>query len=338
MATARKTSSGRWKVRVYDYTDGDKKKHYRSFTGDTKKDAERKANTFTCGTKGTQNMTFGQAVDGYISLRESILSPRSIMDYRATRKNYIKTLEGLQVSRITQNHIQRCINDLSWKLSPKTVRNVHGLITATLRQYRPDFAVRTALPANTKAKLYIPSDADVKALIARVSGTDLELPVLLAAFGPMRRGEICALDTKNIKGNVVHVCENMVLTTEKKWTIKSPKSISGDRYIEYPEFISSRWSTIKGRITDLTPDALTCRFRRALKSSGLPFFRFHDLRHYCASVQHALGVPDAYIMQRGGWGNDGVLKEVYRHAMESRQREMNERANAFFTSEFSGQS
>jgi hypothetical protein len=33
------------------------------------------------------------------------------------------------------------------------------------------------------------------------------------------------------------------------------------------------------------------------------------------SALHAAGVPDAYIMQRGGWSSDGVMKSVYRHTL-----------------------
>ena len=61
---------------------------------------------------------------------------------------------------------------------------------------------------------------------------------------------------------------------------------------------------------------ITDQLKDIWERAGIPHFDFHDLRHYCASVQHALGVPDAYIMQRGGWGNDRVLKEVYRHALK----------------------
>jgi len=32
-------------------------------------------------------------------------------------------------------------------------------------------------------------------------------------------------------------------------------------------------------------------------------------------------------MQRGGWGNDGVLKSVYRHAMEDQSATMNQKVN-----------
>lgn len=50
-----------------------------------------------------------------------------------------------------------------------------------------------------------------------------------------------------------------------------------------------------------------------------------------ATIQHAIGIPDAYIMQRGGWGNDAVLKNVYRHVMEEKEKEMNKKANDYFS-------
>lgn len=41
-------------------------------------------------------------------------------------------------------------------------------------------------------------------------------------------------------------------------------------------------------------------------------------------------------MQRGGWGNDGTLKEVYRHALSDKALEMNNRANEHFDDLLSG--
>ncbi len=40
MAKAKKLPSGKWRVRVYDYTDEDGKRHYKSFTSQYKGDAE----------------------------------------------------------------------------------------------------------------------------------------------------------------------------------------------------------------------------------------------------------------------------------------------------------
>ena len=36
-------------------------------------------------------------------------------------------------------------------------------------------------------------------------------------------------------------------------------------------------------------------------------------------------------MQRGGWGNDGTLKAVYRHALADKEKEMDGVANNYFT-------
>lgn len=190
--------------------------------------------------------------------------------------------------------------------------------------------LNTVLPKKVRPELYIPTDSEIKRLMSYVSGTELELPILLAAFGPMRRGEICALTTDNISGNRVHVCKNMVLNTEHEWIIKQPKSYAGDRYIDYPDFVAEKWKGLSGNITALNPNCITSRFSTVLRHAGLQHFRFHDLRHYSASIQHTLGIPDAYIMQRGGWVSDGTLKAVYRHALNDKEKEMSEIANEHF--------
>ena len=41
-----------------------------------------------------------------------------------------------------------------------------------------------------------------------------------------------------------------------------------------------------------------------------------------------------YIMQRGGWEDDTVLKSVYRHAMDQEQSNMNKKANIYFEQTF----
>lgn len=356
MAKAKKLPSGSWRCLVYSHSepkftkDGKpvldsngkqmQRRVYESFTSDDpspagKREAERQAAMFAAGKEDKtkpSSLTFGEALDKYIEIRENVLSPRTIMDYKRIRKNDMQELMDVKLSRITQELIQQVINaDVAKHHSPKTVRNNHGLISAVLRQYRPDFALNTALPKKVRPELYIPSDAEIQRLMAYVADTEMELPILLAAFGPMRRGEICALETGDIDGRVVHVCRNMVLKPDHTWTTKAPKSYAGDRYIEYPEFVAQKWAGKCGRITNLNPNNITDKFRYVLKGAGLQHFRFHDLRHYSASIQHALGIPDAYIMQRGGWGNDGVLKAVYRHTMNDKTAVMTDKANQYFT-------
>lgn len=346
MPTAKKLPSGSWRCLVYSHTeeiknsDGSikKKRIYESFTSNIpgpkgKRIAEQAAAEFAANKdqrSRSADMLLGTAMDNYIQSRESILSPRTIMDYKRIRRTSLQSLMNIRLSRITQEDIQIAINLESVNHSPKTVRNSHGLLSAVLKQYRPDFALNTSLPKKQRVELYIPTDEEVKRLIRASEGTEMELPILLAAFGPMRRGEICALDSTDISGNIVHVSKNMVRTEDNTWIIKSPKSYAGDRYIDFPDFVAEKWRGKTGRIVNLTPNNITDRFRSCLHRAGLPHFRFHDLRHYSASIQHALGIPDSYIMQRGGWGNDGTLKAVYRHTLADKTKEMDDIANQHF--------
>ena len=342
---ARKLPSGSWNCKVYSHTEKVKlqdgttkdKRIYKSFTCDVpgpqgKRACEKMAADWAEKKEQMpkQALTFGQALDQYISSRENVLSPVTIKNYKVIRRCHLHGLMDSNLYIITQDMIQKEINTEALHSSPKTVKNIHGLISAVFRAYRPDFSITTSLPKKKRAEIYVPTDDEVKRLLSYIAGTDLELPVLLAAFGPMRRSEICALESSDISGNVVHVSRAMVLSTDNEWVIKSPKSYAGDRYIKYPPFVVKKWKGKIGRIVALNPTQITDQFSRRLRAAGLPHFRFHDLRHYSASIQHALGIPDVYIMQRGGWGNDGTLKAVYRHVMEDRSEQMNSIANDHF--------
>ena len=347
MPTAKKLPSGSWRCQIYSHTeeipqpDGTikKKRIYKSFTCDLpdkkgKRIAEQMATEWAAEKEANskiQDITLGEAIDRYISSREKVLSPRTIMDYKRIRNKELPSIMGLKIMTLTQDDVQRAINIDSQSHSPKTIRNSHGLVSAVMKVYRPNFALNTSLPKKVRPDLYIPSDAEIQSLVEFVKGTEMELPILLAAFGPMRRGEICALNLSDIEGNVVHVSKNMVRTENNTWVIKSPKSYAGDRYIDYPDFVVKKWEGMTGRITQLTPNNITDKFRGILKQAGLNHFRFHDLRHYSASIQHALGIPDAYIMERGGWETDGTLKSIYRHTLNDKKKEMNKKANKHFT-------
>lgn len=340
MATAKKLPSGSWRVRVFSHKDETGKRIYRSFTSDDpslagKRKAERAAAEWAVDKEQRKHIqkTFRQCAEEYIANRESVLSPRTIGSYKDYLQHYMGEIADKPIEDISQTDIQRMVNIFASRMSPKSVRNLHGFISTVFRTYRPDFALHTKLPMKKPSNLHIPSEDEIKRLLAASKGTDMELPVLLATFGPMRRGEICALRSENIKGNVVHVTENMVFVkndNHKDWVIKGPKSSAGDRYIEYPAFVAEKWKGKRGRIVPMSPDAITTKFHRLLKRNDIPNFRFHDLRHYAASFLHAMGMPDAYVMQRGGWQSDGTLKRVYRHVLEEETKLKNEQANQKF--------
>ncbi len=138
-------------------------------------------------------------------MRENISSPRTIANYLLLQNADLKPLINIKIVDITQETIQKFVNSDAIIHSPKTVRDNHGLVSAVLKQERLDFALNTVLPQRTRPDLYVPSDSDISAIISLAQGTDLELPIMLAAFGPMHRGEICALHSACISGNVAHI-------------------------------------------------------------------------------------------------------------------------------------
>lgn len=336
MAKAKKLPSGSWRVQVFDYKDLDGKNHYKSFTAPTKREAEFSAAQWAAGKseEAAANISVYEAVTRYIEAKRGVLSPSTLRGYQSVQRNYFKPYElgRIKLNDLTNTIIQVWISDISEKVGPKSVRNAHGLLSGTLEMFHPDFNLKTTLPAKQRPELYTPSDADIQILLKHIKGKELEIAVLLAAFGPLRRGEICALTSEDIHGNVVNVNKSMVMGDDKMWHIKQPKTYGSYRSIEFPNFVIEKMKGIDGKIIKATPDQITHRFIRAVKSSGLPEFRFHDLRHYAASIMHAIGVPDQYILQRGGWASDNVMKTVYRNVIDIESAKQNKKILKHFSS------
>ena len=328
--------SGSYRVQVYSHTDADGKRHYKSFTAKSKSAARAMANDWLAKRDDDvvtpETITVYDAISKYIDVKKGVLSPATIREYQGTQKRYFRgPLGSMQLGDVRSQDVQLWISELAGKLSPKTVRNAYGLLEPTLEMFAPDRRIRVTLPQKKKTDLYCPNDDDVRTLLDHITDADLKTAVLLAAFGPLRRSEICALTDKDIVGNKIKVSKALVQDPDGFWAVKDhPKSYGGYRDVELPDFVIQRITGIRGRIVKASPDQITSRFRRALRSSGLNHFRFHDLRHYAASIMHAIGVPDQYIMQRGGWSSDNVMKTVYRNVIDLEKEKQNKKINDHF--------
>ena len=321
MATAKKLPSGNYRVLLYIGKDADGKRKYKSFTGPSKKDVEYQAAAYSLKTqREAANMTVGEAMDKYIESKDTVLSPSTVREYKRSRARDLQNVMNIPLSKLTQEMIQKEINREAKTHSPKSVRNMHGLLSATLDAYLPEFRLKTTLPQKTKPKIYVPTDGDIKVIMEAARETDLYVPILLAAFGSLRRSEICGLDKTDTEDNPIHVCNAMVQDDNGDWVIKPPKSYAGDRLVKFPEAI---FKEIKGWAPNFNPNHITNGFKRLLAKNGIPHFKFHSLRHYHTSILPALGIPDQYIMERSGWSSDAPLKQVYRHTLSDKTQETN---------------
>ena len=322
---AKKLPSGRWRCRVYDGTDPAGKKIYKSFTADTRKEAEFLAAQYAASRKSTvsKDRTLSDAYARYIEIKKNTLSPATVREYSRAAKADFPELMPLRLSRLTQEALQSAVNVMSANHSPKSVRNAHGLLSAVLSMFAPEIRLNTRLPQSRKPDLYVPTEQEVEKLVRSIRGTELEKAVLLAAFGSLRRSECSALMISDIEGDIIHVNKAIVLGADKHWTLKQPKSKAGYRDIKMPGFVIERLKPApNGRIVNIMPVTITDYFADARRKFNLPHFRFHDLRHYQASILHAMGVPDKYIMERGGWSTDSTLKNIYQHTMSDKRKQV----------------
>ncbi|HVB76750.1 MAG TPA: site-specific integrase, partial [Candidatus Nitrosotalea sp.] len=66
---------------------------------------------------------------------------------------------------------------------------------------------------------------------------------------------------------------------------------------------------------------LTKRFKRLLKSAGLPEIRFHDLRHSCATLLLVQGIPAKVVADILGHSTVNLTLNLYSHVVPSLRRE-----------------
>lgn len=330
MAKAKKLPSGSWRVRVYEGKNTDGKPSYRSFTAPTKKEAEYAAAQFALHKRASatpENMTVGEAITRYIDTHEQVLSPSTVSSYRKIRKNNLASIMNVKLRALTDEKIQIAINEESISHAPKTVKNQFALLNAALATYMPDYTPRIKLPQAIKKEMQIPTQAEFAQLLRAVQGTRMEIPVLLAAGMGLRRSEICALEASDYDpvAKTLTINKAMVLAPGNQWVVKAPKTYAGGRTLRVPDPIAAALEQ-KPLPVSMTPSAISEAYARIKNDLSLPA-RFHDLRHFHASILLAIGVPDKYAMEIMGHATPAMLKSVYQHTMTDKRASVSNAIN-----------
>ncbi len=339
MANAHRLSSGNWRAKAYVGRTPEGKKIEKSFTAPTRREAEFLAAQYLADNSPSHDcdLTLGQAVDTYIASKDAVLSPSTIAGYKRSRKNYLGSAEYIKLKDLTSSDVQKVVNAVAKGHSPKTVRNFYGLISAAYAACMPDRKLSVTLPQKERIEMTIPTAEELNRLLDAVSGTPDELPILLAAFCGLRRSEIAALDlTKDV--DYVHgritINKAIVQDFDGIEVEKVPKAYASNRTIDAPPCVVEKLAEARGSgvIHPISITSFSCRFSKLVRRLDLPHFRFHDLRHYYASVMLSLGVPDKYAMKRMGHSTPNMLKTVYQHIMRDKDEEITDSINGYFDS------
>lgn len=333
MAKAKQLPSGSWRVQVYDK----ELKKTVSFTSKLpgkagRNEAELMGREYLAGKKlkEERGKTIGEAIDEYIALKENILSPTTISGYRKYRKTSLAGLCDIYISDLTQQDVQAYVNKLALTMSPKSIHNAHGLLSAVLGVYAPELRLRTTLPKIPKKIKHIP---EVEEVWRAIYGTEIELPCLLAMWCSLRMSEVRGLKKSDIVDGVLTVERTIVNADNEHIEKDSTKTIESTRQIELPEYILSLVEALPKEqeyLTTIKDHALYMRFVRRLEKRGVKHMSFHDLRHLNASIMLMLGIPDKYAMERGGWSTNSTLKNVYQHTFSAERKAADKKINDYF--------
>jgi len=185
---------------------------------------------------------------------------------------------------------------------------------------------------------------EMKLLLEAVKGTKFEIPVMLAAFYGLRRSEVLGLkwDAVDFDKNTITI-KHTVTTCEldgKRILVKEDrtKNKASMRTLPLVDFVKEKLLSLKaeqeenrmlcGRsyikdfigyicineIGDLIkPGYLSVEFPKLLEKKGLRRIRFHDLRHSCASLLIANGVPMKQIQEWLGHSDFSTTANIYAH-------------------------
>lgn len=335
---AKKTKSGKYKVTISIGKDASGKYRQKAFTAPTKKEAELLAAQYQMQRKDYRNSpTIDAAITSYIESRTAVCSPKTIAEYKRMQENYFDKIRDIQIGDITNDDIQRFINDLSFNHAPKTVNNIIGLLIPALKQNNPERRYIYTLPAPEAIERFIPEDDELRLLIeGSKDNRNLHLAIILSAFGSLRRSEVCGISYEDILRdfNAIYIHSAIVKDSNKKWIHKKyTKNKQSTRQVIYSKEVIDLIGQGTGLVFDCTPDYLTSSFCNLRDRLGLRC-RFHDLRHYTVSIMHAIGIPDQYIQQRSGHKTDKVMKEIYRNPLKSQSNTYVKQINEYFSIHF----
>lgn len=228
--TIRKRSDGRWEARyTVGFDPATSKQKQKSIYGKTQKEVrERLAEittelddgTYMEPTKNTVSEWLEVWLETYVRFS---VKPYTLDAYQRVCRNYLKPALGtLRLSELSAPHIQRFYNSLLMEknLSPKTVRNIHGIFhrameqAVKLRMIRSNPTELCDLPKACRKDIHPMEQDKIEAFLTATKGNKYELLYLVTLFTGMRQGEVLGLtwDCVDFTHNTLYVNKQLQKT------------------------------------------------------------------------------------------------------------------------------
>jgi integrase len=230
-------------------------------------------------------------------------------------------------------------------LSARTVRHVaflvHDCLESAVRWgiLSANPMDRVVLPKAEKKEVRALDKQSLSQLLGAVSRTSLFPLFVTAASTGCRRGELLALEWRDLdfQTGIITVSKSLE-QTKNGLRIKSTKSGKARRFLlpsvalnvllehrqnqqrENPTEAAGRDPSLVFCSPDRAyykPDQISSRIAEITAKAGLPGISLHSLRHTHASQLLSQGVPIPTVAKRLGHANPSITLRLYSHALES---------------------
>ena len=299
------------------------------------------------------DILFADYMEQWLDIIKSSVAVPTFASYSTTVKRVVAPYfreKEITLKNLTAKDIQEFYMKELQRVSASSVIHYHANIHKALK-YAVKIDLIDVNPADKverpKKDRYVGSfyDADeVNALFEAAKGTKLELPILFGAFYGLRRSEAIGLkwDAIDFEQNTItirHTVTSCDLDGKRVLVASdTTKTKSSMRTLSLVPFMRERLLALKeeqqenrrlcGRsyikdyigyvcvneIGDLIkPHYVTESFPKLLKANGLRHIRYHDLRHSCASLLLANGVPMKQIQEWLGHSDFSTTANIYAH-------------------------
>lgn len=362
-----------WEARYTEGFDpGTGKQVQRSISGKTQKEVRQKLQAATSAiATGSYvapcKMTLGEWLDIWKKEYLGSVKPLTVKDYYNQIDNHIKPAMGaVRLDGLETHMIQRFYNTLTDKagkpLSPKTVKNIHGVLHKALQQaiangyISQNPAAACILPKIQKPEIK-PLEPDEIALFLKEANKDSYSNLFtVAIFTGMRQGELLGLSWENVdfKNGVIYV-KQQLQCKDGEYFFCTPKSGKGrtiapasvvmdalhqqwrDQRIASME-AGEAWSNPNNLVfTDplgknLVRRTVVKHFKSVAQRVGIPEARFHDLRHSFAVTSLQAGDDIKTVQANLGHATAAFTLDVYGHVSEKMRRDSATRMQLFYES------
>ena len=301
----------------------------------------------------SSDMLFADYLLEWLEIAKGRLAVATYSSYAAMIKKPVGPYfrqRNLTLRELEARHLQMFYSEMLRKVKPNTVIHYHAIIHSALKYaVKTDMLVQNVAdkvdrPKKNSFQPVFLSAEEMQKMFEALWGTKLELPVLVAAFYGFRRGEVLGLKWDAIdfeRGTISVIRTVTTITLDGKQTeieqqsaktksslrtlpligsfreyflqVKEAqelnKQICGNCYNhEYDGFVF-----VDELGERMRANYLTSAFPKFLEDHGLRRMRFHDLRHSCASLLLANGVPLKHIQEWLGHSDFTTTANIYAH-------------------------